>query len=196
MCQNLITAGVVDPAQLPLDQVCLEVAIVLKTSVDQIERLECWPNQIWVKLVEAPARFVSYRSLPLWIKQGLAAIERCTSRASLDQVGELLRTEREWYEQEKPEAVQPWRNAWAQQAQHLREEEERLKPIRAHQEAGVEWQKAWQRILRHCLDCTSLERLAPEIKRQSQDFADLPDVIQAMQQLWHQRWQELTQATA
>lgn len=197
MCQNLITAGVVDPAQLPLDQVCLEVAIVLKTSVDQIERLECWPNQIWVKLVEAPARFVSYRSLPLWIKQGLAAIERCTSRASLDQLGEVLRTEREWYDkQEKPEAVQPWRNAWAQQAQHLREEEERLKPIRAHQQAGVEWQKAWQQILRHCLDCTSLERLAPEIKRQSQEFADLPDVIQAMQQLWHQRWQELTQATA
>lgn len=197
MCQNLITAGVVDPAQFPLDQVCLEVAIVLKTSVDQIERLECWPNQIWVKLVEAPARFVSYRSLPLWIKQGLAAIERCTSRASLDQLGEVLRTEREWYDkQEKPEAVQPWRNAWAQQAQHLREEEERLKPIRAHQQAGVEWQKAWQQILRHCLDCTSLERLAPEIKRQSQEFADLPDVIQAMQQLWHQRWQELTQATA
>lgn len=197
MCQNLITAGVVDPAQFPLDQVCLEVAIVLKTSVDQIERLECWPNQIWVKLVEAPAKFVSYRSLPLWIKQGLAAIERCTSRASLDQLGEVLRTEREWYDkQEKPEAVQPWRNAWAQQAQHLREEEERLKPIRAHQQAGVEWQKAWQQILRHCLDCTSLERLAPEIKRQSQEFADLPDVIQAMQQLWHQRWQELTQATA
>jgi len=92
--------------------------------------------------------------------------------------------------------VQPWRNAWAQQAQHLREEEERLKPIRAHQEAGVEWQKAWQQILRHCVDCTSLERLAPEIKRQSQEFADLPDVIQAMQQLCHQRWQELTQATA
>ena len=197
MCQNLITAGVVDPAQLPLDQVCLEVAIVLKTSVDQIERLECWPNQIWVKLVEAPARFVSYRSLPLWIKQGLAAIGRCTSRASLDQVGEVLRTEREWYDKhEKPEAVQPWRNAWAQQAQHLREEEERLKPIRAHQQAGVEWQKAWQQILRHCLDCTSLERLAPEIKRQSQEFADLPDVMQVMQQLWQQRWQEVTEATA
>jgi hypothetical protein len=197
MCQNLITAGVVDPAQLPLNQVCLEVAIVLKTSVDQIERLECWPNQIWVKLVEAPARFVSYRSLPLWIKQGLAAIGRCTSRASLDQVGEVLRTEREWYDKhEKPEAVQPWRNAWAQQAQHLREEEERLKPIRAHQQAGVEWQKAWQQILRHCLDCTSLERLAPEIKRQSQEFADLPDVMQVMQQLWQQRWQEVTEATA
>ena len=196
MCQNLITAGVVDPVQLPLDQVWIEVALVLKTSVNQIERLECWPNQIWVKLVEAPARFVSYRSLPLWIKQGLAAIERCTSRASLDQVGELLRTEREWYDKhEKPEAVQPWRNAWAQQAQHLREEEERLKPIRAHQQAGAEWQKAWQQILRHCLDCTSLEGLAPEIKRQSQEFVDLPDVMQAMQQLWHQRWQELTQVT-
>ena len=197
MPQNLITAGVIDPAQLPLDQVRLQVATLLKISPNQIERIECWPHQIWVKLVEARAKFISYRSLPLWIEQGLAAIESCASRASLDHLGELLRSERDWYENhKKPEAVQPWPNAWAQQAQHLREEEERLKPIHAHQQAGVEWQKAWQQILCCCRDCPGLESLAPEIKRQSQEFADLPEVMQAMQQLWHQRWQELTQATA
>jgi hypothetical protein len=197
MSQNLITAGVIDPAQLPFDQVRLEVATLLKISLNQIERIECWPHQIWVKLVEARAKFISYRSLPLWIEQGLTAIGSCASRASLDQLGEILRTEREWYDNhKKPDAVQPWRNAWGQQAQHLREEEERLKPIHAHQQAGDEWQKAWRQILHCCRDCTGLESLASEIKRQSQEFADLPEVMQAMQQLWHQRWQELTQATA
>lgn len=197
MSGNLITSGVIDPAQLPLDQIRIEVAVLLKISPNQIERLECWQHQIWVKLVESRAKFISYRSLPLWINQGLEAIERCTSRTSLDQIGEILRSERDWYDNhDKPEAVQPWRNAWAQQAQHLRQEEERLKPYQAHQQAGVEWQKAWQQVLRCCRDCTGLERLALEIQRQSQEFTDLPDVMQAIQQLWHQRYQELSQATA
>src|SRR4028118_1638582 len=192
MSQNLITAGVIDPRQLPLDQVRQQVATFLKVSLNQIDRIECWKHQIWVKLVESRAKFVSYRSLPLWIDQGLAAISRCTSRPSLDQLGEILRTERDWYDQhEMPIAVQPWRDAWAQKAQHLREEEERPKPIRAHQQAGVQWYRAWEGVLRCCRDCTRLERLAPEINQQSQEFADLPDVIQAMQQLWKERWPEL-----
>lgn len=35
-----------------------------------------------------------------------------------------------------------------------------------------------------------------ELNWQSQEFADLPEVMQAIQQLWHQRWQELSQASA
>ncbi|HEY9635758.1 MAG TPA: hypothetical protein V6D14_20300 [Coleofasciculaceae cyanobacterium] len=197
MSQNLITAGVIDPRQLPLDLVRQQVATFLNISLNQIDRIECWKHQIWVKLVESRAKFISYRNLPLWIDQGLAAISQCTSRQSLDQLGEILRGERDWYDQhEMPQAVQPWRDAWAQQAQHLREEEERLQPIRAHQQAGVEWQKAWEQVLRCCIDCTGLKRLAPEIQRQSQEFADLPEVMQAMQQLWSDRWQELSEAIA
>ncbi|HEY9649950.1 MAG TPA: hypothetical protein V6C95_04755 [Coleofasciculaceae cyanobacterium] len=37
-------------------------------------------------------------------------------------------------------------------------------------------------------------KLAPEIQRQSYEFADLPDVMPAMQQQWNKRWQELSQA--
>ncbi len=197
MSENLITAGVIDPRQLPIELVWQQVAIYLEVPVNQIECLECWKHQIWVKLVESRAKFVSYRSLPLWIDQGLAAISGCTSRPSLDQLGEILRTERDWYDQhEMPIAVQPWRDAWAQQAQHLREEEERLKPIRAHQQAGVQWYRAWEGVLRCCRDCTRLERLAPEINQQIQEFADLPDVMQAIQQLWKQRWQELEEVIA
>ena len=195
MSQNLITAGVIDPRQLPLDQVRQQVATFLNISLNQIDRIECWKHQIWVKLVESRAKFISYRSLPLWVEQGLAVVKGCTSRPSLDQLGEIFRSEREWYDQhEMPQAVQPWRDAWAQQAQHLREEDERLQPIRAHQQAGIDWQKAWQQVLHCCRDFTGLERLAPEIKQQSQEFADLPEVMQAMQQLWNQRWQELKKA--
>lgn len=197
MSQNLITAGVIDPGKLPLDQVRQQVAAFLKIPLNQIDRIECWKHQIWVKLVESRAKFISYRNLPLWIEQGLAAIKRCTSRPKLEQLGEILRSERDWYEEhEIPQAVQPWREAWAQKAQQLREEEERLKPILAHQQAGMEWYLAWQRILQCCRDCTGLKRLAPELQRQSQEFEDLPEVMQTIQQLWSDRWQELSKAIA
>lgn len=197
MSQNLITSGVIDPRQLPLDQIRQQVATFLNIPLNQIERIECWKHQIWVKLVESRAKFISYRCLPLWIEQGIAAIQNCTSRSTLDQLGEILRTERDWYEEhEMPEAVQPWRDAWAKRSQYLREEDDRLQPIHAHQQAGLEWYSAWQRVLHSCRDCIGLKGLAPELQRQSKDFADLPDVMQAMQQLWQQRWQELIDAIA
>jgi hypothetical protein len=197
MSQNLITAGVIDPRQIPLDQIRQQVASFLKIPLQQIEHIECWQHQIWVKLVESRAKFISYRSLPLWIDQGLTTILRCTNRPELDRIGEILRAERDWYEEnEMPQAVQPWREAWAKQAQQLREEDERLQPFRAHQQAGVEWYAAWERILRCCQDCAGLKHLAPEIQRQSQEFIDLPDVTEAMQRLWSDRWKELSEAIA
>lgn len=45
------------------------------------------------------------------------------------------------------------------------------------------------------LECMGLEHIAPELKRQSQEFADLPDVVGSLSQLWQQRWQQLSQAT-
>lgn len=197
MSKNLITTGIVDPAKLPLEQVRQQVATLLKIVLKQIEHLECWQHQIWVKLVGTKAKLISYRSLPLWPEQGLSAIKNCTSRAQLDELGEILRTERDWYEaHQQPEAVQPWREAWSKQAQHLREEEERLQPYQAHQQAGSNWQKAWSQILNCCRNCTGLQSLAAEIKEQSQQFADLPEVMEAMQQLWEQRSSELSLATA
>ena len=172
MSQNLITAGVIDPREFSIDEVKQQVATFLKIPLQQIEHIECWKHQIWVKLVESRAKFISYRSLPLWIDQGLTTIFRCTNRPDLDRLGEILRAERDWYdENEMSQAVQPWRDAWAKQAQLLREEDERLQPLRAHQQAGIEWYSAWERILRCCHDCTGLKHLAPEIQRQSQDGA-------------------------
>lgn len=204
MSQNLITAGVIDPAKLPLDQVQIEVASILNILPQQIERLEYWPHQIWVKIVDSRAKLVSYRCLPLWIEAGLSVIARSGDRFSLDRLGEIFRIETQQYEDHyEPEAVQQWRNAWAKQAQRIREaesrraaEEERLRPIRAHQQAGKEWQEGWRQVLRYCRNCESLELLAPEMKKQSEEFADLPEVIGAITLMWYQRWQELNQASA
>jgi hypothetical protein len=57
MSQNLITAGVIDPRQFPLEQVRQQVAAFLKIPLKQIDRIECWKHQIWVKLVESRAKW-------------------------------------------------------------------------------------------------------------------------------------------
>jgi hypothetical protein len=204
MSHNLITAGIIDPTQFPLDRVQREVAVWLRISLYKIERLECWHHQAWVKIVGVGVKFVSYRCLPIWTELGLDAIADCSDRPSLEELGEILATETKLYsDRYQPKTLQQWRDAWAEQSQNLREEaalkaaeEERLKPFRAHQQEGLKWQESWQHVLRYCQDCKSLEYLAPEIKRQSETFADLPEVIGAIQTRWHQRWHELSQATA
>jgi hypothetical protein len=192
MSDNLITAGFIHPAELPIEAIRQQVATFLNIPLNQIERIECWKHQIWVKIVASKAQFVSYRCLPLWLEQGLAVIKAMPSRLDLDQLGEILRTEREWYDQqEMPEAVQPWRYAWAQQAKFCRQEAARLQPIIARQQAEDNWYQAWFGVLGCCRDLTGIQQLSPEIKHRSLDFADLPDVAQAMQQLVKQRWQEI-----
>lgn len=204
MSLNLITAGIIDPTQFSLEQVKQEVAAVLNIPLKQIERIECWRHQIWVKIVESRAKLVSYRSLPLWLEQGLKVIESCSERGSLDQLGEILRTEREWYDEHQiTEAVQPWRDAWGAKAAKLREEaailaaeEERLRPIREREQVGWEWQSAWKHIIKFSKNLQSLMRLAPELRQQGEEFADLPEVKQAMQDCWKERWEELKRVSA
>ncbi len=192
MSKNLITAGYIHPEALPSEEIRQQVATYLKIPLNQIERVECWKHQIWVKIRESRAKFLSYRCLPLWIEQGIVVIQSCTTRLELDGLGEILRTERDWYnDHEIPHAVQPWRDAWAQRAQYLREEEERLQPMLARKLAADAWYSSWQGVLHCCRGCTGIQQLAPEIKHQSHDFADLPEMVQAMQQLVSQRWQEL-----
>ncbi len=192
MSENLITSGLVNPTELPIEEIRQQVAAYLNIPLNQIERLECWKHQIWVKIRESRAKFISYRCLPLWIDKGIEVIKTCTTRIELDELGEILRTERDWYDQHKiSETVQPWREAWAQQAKEVREEEERLQPILARQLAADAWYASWQGVLSCCRDVVGIQQLAPQIQHQSQDFVDLPEVVQAMQQLVQQRWQEI-----
>jgi hypothetical protein len=197
MSVNLITAGIVDPTAFSVDRVRVQVAAFLKVPFRQIERIECWRYQIWVKFVEGRGKFISYRHLPLWVEQGIVAIENCRDRGKLDELGQILGTEAEWYEKDQEsETVAKWREAWAKKAQYLRQEEERLKPMRLRQEAGSKWQAAWGHVLQCCSKCIFLEELAPEIKRQGEAFADLPEVVQGIQAMWQKRWEELALASA
>lgn len=203
MSQNLIKAGVVVPSQWPVARVWLEVATTLSIAPRQIDRLEFWHNQIWVKIQNKKAIFISYRRLPLWKETGLDAIQSCCDRSSLDQLGELFSLEVKQYgTQYQPTVLEQWRSAWAEKAQQLKqkaqrqaEEEERLKPLRLRQQTYQQWQDSWKLILKYCHSLESLQTFAPELQRQSQEFADLPEAETAMQ-LWHQRWKELTHATA
>ncbi|MEB3278690.1 MAG: hypothetical protein VKK42_07165 [Lyngbya sp.] len=196
MSKNLITAGIIVPAQWPLARVWLEVSAWLGIAPRQIEHLELWQHQIWVKIVGSGAIFVSYRSLPLWIEQGLEAISQCPTRDRLNELGEIFSREVKRYRPHyHPQAIEQWRSAWSEKAKQLRTDEERLKPLRERQEACQQWQDGWRQVLRYCSTLESLERLAPEIKVQTQQFEDLPE-SQTVMQLWHQRQQEITQVTA
>ncbi|VXD21781.1 hypothetical protein [Planktothrix paucivesiculata] len=203
MSHNLIQAGVIVPSQWPLARVWLEVATLLSIAPRNIERLEFWQHQIWVKIEQKKAIFVSYRRLPLWKETGLDAIKNCSDRPYLDQLGEMLSLEVKQYPtQYESSILEAWRSAWAQKSQQLKleaqrqaQEEERLRPLRERQQAAQQWHDGWKTILRYCNSFDGLERLAPELKQQSQEFADLPQGETAME-LWHQRWQELTHATA
>jgi hypothetical protein len=203
MSQNLIKAGVIIPSQWPLARVWLEVANLLTIAPRQIERLEFWQHQIWVKIEHKKPVFVSYRRLPLWKETALEVIQNCSDRSNLDQIGEMLSLEVKHYQtQYHPVVLEAWRSAWVNKAQQFKleaqrqaQEEERLKPLRLRQQTYQQWHDGWKTVLHYCNSFDALERLAPELQRQSQEFTDLPEAETAME-LWHQRWQELTQATA
>ena len=203
MSKNLITAEMITPTQWPLARVWLEVAAQLKTAPRQIEQLEFWPHLIWVNIVGYGAVFVSYRSLPLWVEQSLAAIEHCSDRTELDQLGDLFKAEIKGHRKHYTTAVvEQWRVAWAEKAKQFKleaiqqaQEEERLRPFRERQQAYQNWQEAWQQVLHYCQSLEALEGLQPELQTQRHNFVDVPEAENAMQ-LWHKRKQELIEASA
>lgn len=198
MVETLITSGIINPRQWPLARVWLEVATYLGVPPRQIDRLEFWAHQIWVKLIGMRARLVSFRVLPLWVEQGLAAIKQTSDRDRLHLLGEIFGTEISRYSKHyKPEDVENWRSAWAQQSQKLKQqelikiqEEENLKPLREHQQACQQWLEGWRVILKHCQSLESLDNLVPEIERQMREFSDLKEAATAVK-IWSDRRQEL-----
>ena len=48
-------------------------------------------------------------------------------------------------------------------------------------------------LLRYSSDRSFLERIKVEIERQKQQFADLPKVVKALEDMWVMRWRELTE---
>ena len=87
------------------------------------------------------ARFFSYRRLPSWILQVIAAIGRVCNFEQLKQLGNILRCETENHPYE-PEAVEELREAYRQKQNHLQQ----IKPELEHQEKAQRW-------LEHCRCC-------------------------------------------
>ncbi|MGB7443464.1 MAG: hypothetical protein WA919_20565 [Coleofasciculaceae cyanobacterium] len=199
MSSNLLTAGLINPRQLPLEIVKTQVAAFLKIPLKNIERLELWLNQIWIKFVEGRGKLISYRSLPIWAELGLKVIKNCTNSQSLQQLGEILSVERDWFNKSKnPELIETWqqtisnwRDAWGKKAAEIKAEEERSKPQRERQEKAENWLNGWQQVISFCQDCQSLNRLAGEMDIQSEEFNDLPLILSKMRQILQQKWQEL-----
>ena len=197
MSENLLTSGFVNPKTLPLEQLRIEVCQLLKVPLKNLERLELWPHQIWIKFVQGRGLFISYRQLPLWAKLGLKAIGKCCDSNRLKKLGEILLVERDWFNQ-KPElrekwqqTINTWRQAWAKKAQEIQAEEERTRPQREHQQKAQTWLTSWQQIISFCQNHQSLDHLAEEIEIQSQEFNDLPKILYSIRQILQQRWQEL-----
>ncbi|MGB7443218.1 MAG: hypothetical protein WA919_19295 [Coleofasciculaceae cyanobacterium] len=197
MSDNLLTAGFVQPKTLPLEQLRIEICQLLKVPLKNLERLELWPHQIWIKFVQGRGLFISYRQLPLWLELGLKAIRNCGNAHKLKQLGEIFLVERDWFNH-KPElpekwqqTINTWRQAWASKAQEIKMEEERTRPEREHQEKAEQWLSSWQEVISFCKNQQSLERLAKEIDVQSEQFKDLPQVINSIRQILQKRWQEL-----
>lgn len=197
MSENLLTSGFVNPKTLPLEQISREVSQLLKVPLKNIERLELWPHQIWIKFFEGRGKFISYRQLPIWAELGLKAIQNCCDSNSLKRLGEILLVERDKFNQ-KPEfrakwqqIIETWRQAWAKKAQEIKTEEERTRPQREHQQQAEKWLHGWQQVISFCQNHESLERLAEEIEIQSQKFHDLPKIINSIRQILQKRWQDL-----
>ncbi|MGB7441493.1 MAG: hypothetical protein WA919_10525, partial [Coleofasciculaceae cyanobacterium] len=194
----LLTSGFVNPKNLPLEQLRKEICQLLKVPLQNLERLELWPHQIWIKFVQGRGKFLSYRQLPLWAELGLKAIRNCCNSQRLKQLGEIFLVERDKFNQ-KPEhletwqqTINTWRQAWAEKAQEIKTEAERTKPQREHQQKAETWLNGWQKVISFCQDSQSLERLAEEMELQSEEFKYLPKILLGMRQILQQRWQELT----
>ncbi|MGB7443954.1 MAG: hypothetical protein WA919_23060 [Coleofasciculaceae cyanobacterium] len=171
MSENLLTSGFVNPKTLPLDQLRIEICQLLKIPLKNLERLELWSHQIWIKFVQGRGLFVSYRQLPLWLELGLKAIKNCCNGNTLKKLGEIFLVERDRFNQ-KPElidkwqqTINTWRQAWAEKAQEIKTEEERSRPEREHQQKAEIWLNSWQQVISFCQDCQSLERLVKPRRR-------------------------------
>ena len=192
MLQNLISTGIISPGQFGLTQLLNQAAQVLKISPDRIEGIERWENVLWVNIKHDKAVFVSYRSLSLWIEKGLEAIEKCSDRQALNELGQIFNTEVQRYgKQYDQRDVQKWRDAWAKKRDRLKIEEESLKAARAKEEAAKEWKEHWMFILGRCESIDSLKHLALEIEAQSKKFLDAPEAIAAVNKFCDKRWEEL-----
>lgn len=193
MTVNLIKAGLINPMQFPVRRVLQEVARELNISTERIEVVGCCEFRLWVNIQGVGGRFVSYRRLPIWLDAAIDLIKSCNNLEDLQQLGNLFQIElQEYSEQYNPKTIETLRSTWKQRRNYLQAEEIRLAPIIARQQQAQRWQTGWLQVLHYTHNREFLQFVMAEIQRQKQQFQDLPDVVEAVEQIWLDRWQELT----
>ena len=183
MSINIISAGLFQVQQMSLAKLKQEVAKFLGIDPSRIERIEFWAHQLWVVITGMRARLISYRILPSWIAQVVAAIRKVVNFEQLKQLGNLLRCETEKHNYE-PEAVQELREAYRQKQEELTE----IKPQLEHQQKAQQWLETWSKVVSYCQNQESLELVIKVMDIQSQEFADLPEIIDKAQEMITERF--------
>jgi hypothetical protein len=78
-----------------------------------------------------------------------------------------------------------------QKREDLRNEAKELAPAIAHQQEAQQWRSGWLEVVSHCKNHEFLQFTMAEIQRQKRQFADLPDVVESVEKIWCDRWEEL-----
>ena len=187
--------NIIQPQNFSLQTIRDGIARATNTLVEKIIKIEYWQHTLWVNVEGRGARLMSYRILPAWLQQLAVAIRDCTNLDQLWDLGctfndEFIKLEQYQYYTE--EYKQQLRVIWADQREILRAEEERLRPMREHQQKAQEWLEMWQKMIAHCHSINSLQYLYPEMEKQSKEFADLPKIIEELLQTFQKRWRELS----
>ena len=189
---------IIQPQKISLQTIRQEIAKAVKTSLHNIKRFEYWPHQLWVHIEGVGGRLLSYRSLPTYMYQAFLAVKNCQTLDQLWELGQLFKLETkglsQYYYDENDNAneyLEKLRSAWAYKRDNLRIREKLEAPMKAHQQDAQEWLQSWQGVIANCRTTLLLENLYPNIEDQSQKFADLPEIIEQLQNLYRQRWQEL-----
>jgi hypothetical protein len=191
---NLMEAGIINPSQWQIERVKSEVATILKIEIVDIEKIDYWVKQIWIKLVGAGAKFVSYRSLPIWFEEGLAAIQNCRDVVNFEKMGAIFRYEIEQYGKHyPPEILNQWQQAWAKKTPYFQTEEARLQLKLARYQEGNAWQQRCMTMLSNCHSINSLNDCYWRILEESEEFEDLPELVSQIKQLWAEKKADLEQ---
>ena len=170
--------NIIQPHNFSLQTIRDEIARATNTVVEKIVKIEYWQHTLWVNVTGRGARLMSYRILPAWLQQLAFAIRDCTNLDQLWNLGCIFNTEFETLSQYYTEEYkQELRVIWADQRDYLRAEWERTRPMREHQQKAQEWLETWQKMISHCQNINSLQYLYPEMEKQSQEFADIPEII-------------------
>ncbi len=195
MSENFITFNLVDPQKFSLAQLRVEAAIMLNVPLERIQEVKCWVYQLWVKIEGVGGKFISYRCLSIWKQKAIAAIKNCQTQVKLGQFASLIRNEiSKFGRYYAPETIREFRLVWKERLDALEAEAEAEAETEARspqEEIAINWKNGWLAILPYCANLEFLQRSGEEIKRQSQQFLDFPDLLADLRIVWQQQKQKL-----